>query len=69
MDQPKMVTTSQAAIQLGIHPQTLRRWEREGVIPQAMRRRGRRLYTPSDVSKIREAIMGTTAHERKVTQS
>ena len=69
MDQQGMVTTGQAAAQLGIHPQTLRRWEREGVIPPAVRRRGRRLYTLADVNRIRATVMGTLAIESKGTPS
>ena len=34
----------EVAAHLGIHPETLRRWERSGLIEPAIRRRGRRIY-------------------------
>jgi len=52
----QLVSTRQAARRLGVHPQTLRRWEREGVIPPAQRRRGQRVYTPGDMERIEAAV-------------
>ncbi len=52
-----LLTTRQVAQRLGVHPQTLRRWEREGVIPAAPRRRGLRVYTRRDVELIEAAVM------------
>ena len=61
----KFLTTLGAANRLGIHPQTLRHWERIGVIPPAMRRRGLRVYTPADVERIKGIVFETAAVTRK----
>jgi len=57
MEQPAFYTTQELAQRLGIHPQTLRRWEREGVIPPVTRRRGQRVYSPADVERIEAAVI------------
>ncbi len=57
MERPAFYTTQEIAKRLGIHPQTLRRWEREGVIPPVTRRRGQRVYTPTDLDRIEAAVM------------
>ena len=51
------LSTRQAAAQLGVHPQTLRKWERAGIVPPVARRRGRRVYTPTDMDRIKAAVM------------
>ena len=51
--------TAEAARRLGVHPQTLRAWEREGVIRPAERRRGQRVFTEEDVVRIRRAVLAT----------
>ena len=51
-----LLSTRDAAARVGVHPQTLRRWEREGIVPIATRRRGQRVYTPADVERIRAAV-------------
>ena len=52
-----LLSTRDAAARVGVHPQTLRRWEREGVVPPATRRRGQRVYTAEDVDRIKAAVM------------
>ena len=48
--------TAEAARRLGVHPQTLRLWERKGVIEPAKRQRGLRVFTDADVERIRAAV-------------
>jgi DNA-binding transcriptional MerR regulator len=48
-------TRASAASILGIHPDTLKRWEDEGVVPGAQRdTSGRRLYTTAEVEKLKQ---------------
>lgn len=61
MELRRFLSTRQVAQMLGVHPQTLRRWEREGVVPAASRRRGQRIYTASDVESIKAKVMSTGA--------
>ncbi len=56
-----LVTIKQAAAALGVHPGTLRAWERSGVIPTATRRRGLRVYTADDVAAIERAVLEAPA--------
>lgn len=49
--------TSEAARRLGVHPQTLRAWEKKGVIEPATRQRGQRVYTEMDLQRIRSAVI------------
>ena len=53
--------TAEAARRLGVHPQTLRLWERKGVIGPATRQRGLRVYTVEDVQRIRDAVLKVPA--------
>ena len=43
---------SQAAEQLGVHPETLRRWERDGAIKSQRTNGGQRRYSVQDLEKI-----------------
>ena len=56
MTENRFLSTHQAAEQLGVHPQTLRRWERAGTVAPATRRLGRRVYTSADVDRIKAAV-------------
>jgi DNA-binding transcriptional MerR regulator len=60
-----MVTIKQVAAQLGVHPGTLRNWERAGLIAPATRRRGLRVYSVNDVEDIKRAVL-TTPTPREV---
>jgi DNA-binding transcriptional MerR regulator len=52
-----LLTIGEAAAQVRRSPITLRRLEREGVVPPAPRdRAGRRFYTPEAVERIRLVI-------------
>lgn len=53
MDQSNWFTIRKAAGDIGVHPATLRSWERAGLIPPATRRRGLRVYTAEDVGRIK----------------
>ena len=59
------LSTRQAAAQFGVHPQTLRKWERAGIVPPVGRRRGRRVYTPGDMERIRRAVMSSPAPKER----
>jgi putative resolvase len=53
----KFFTIQEAASALGVSPQTLRRWEREGRgIPSIRTRGDQRRYNPSDVSMFRRQV-------------
>ncbi len=56
MNAREMLTIGQLAEQIGCHVESIRRWERQGLIPPAVRFRGRRLYSPADVDRIRAAV-------------
>jgi hypothetical protein len=51
----KLYTISEAALALGRSPQTVRRLEKRGVLPPAVRQHGQRRYSPSDIASLREA--------------
>ncbi len=61
MERDQMLPIREVAVKLGVHPQTLRRWEREGAIPRATRRRGQRIYTWGDVERIVAAVIQAPA--------
>ena len=49
--------TREVAERFGVHPQTIRRWEREGVIPAAIRRRNQRVFTTDDLRRIAATVI------------
>lgn len=52
----------EAARRLGIHPQTLRRWEREGRVCRARRRlTGQRVYLEEDVQQLEKMVFSRTS--------
>lgn len=57
MTMPALLSTREAAARVGVHAQTLRRWEREGIVPAATRRRGQRVYSADDLDRIKAAVM------------
>ena len=62
MERPtRYLTTREVADRLAVHLQTLRRWERDGVVPPATRRRGRRVYSADDVARIMASVLETPA--------
>ena len=53
---------AEAARLLGVHPSTLRRWDREGILHPSIRTpTGERRYTEADIVAAREATKRTTA--------
>jgi DNA-binding transcriptional MerR regulator len=57
MEATRRYRTAEAARLLDVHPQTLRLWERKGVIEPATRQRGKRIYTVQDIDRIRAAVI------------
>ena len=52
-DEPSLLTISDIAKRLAIHPQTLRLYERQGFIRPARTKGNTRLYSAQDVDQIR----------------
>lgn len=57
MADPELMTVRQVADRFGVHPETVRRWERTGIIEPALRRRGRRVYDESAVGRIAACVL------------
>lgn len=54
---PQLMTIRQVAERFGVHPETVRRWERTGVIAPALRRRGQRVYDESAMVGIAASVL------------
>jgi excisionase family DNA binding protein len=52
MQDEMLLTTSEAAAQLGIHPDTLRRWADKGDVPMFRLPNGNRMFRPSDIERV-----------------
>ena len=54
-----MLTTGKIAAVLGVHPDTVRNYERRGLIPRAKRSpvNGYRVWNPEDLDHIRRVIL------------
>ncbi|KKW26499.1 MAG: resolvase [candidate division Kazan bacterium GW2011_GWB1_52_7] len=52
---PPKLSISQAARELGVHPETLRRWERAGELSAERTSGGQRRYTSSQIAKLEAA--------------
>ena len=68
MNAREMLTIGQLADRIGCHVTSIRRWERQGLIPPAVRFRGRRLYSATDVEHIRATVFsvpGESAERRE----
>ncbi len=57
MAEPQLMTVRQVADRFGVHPETVRRWERTGVIEPALRRRGQRVYDELAVGRIAACVL------------
>ena len=53
----EVMTVKDVAAHFGVHPETLRRWERSGIIAPATRRRGRRIYHQADITRIEQTVL------------
>lgn len=51
MQDEMLLTTSEAAAELRIHPDTLRRWADKGDVPMTRLPRGNRMFRPSDIKR------------------
>lgn len=51
---------SETAGALGIHPQTLRNWERRGIIKPERDWAGRRIFSDEDIEKIKAIVRSGT---------
>jgi DNA-binding transcriptional MerR regulator len=60
----RLTTIGEVAQRIGIHIETVRRWERPGILPPATRRRGSRVYGQEDVAHI-EATVFEAPRERQ----
>src|SRR3982750_2764657 len=56
---PKTYTISAVAEQYGVHPQTLRLYEREGLIKPSRSAKGTRYYTEEDIERL-ELVLNLT---------
>lgn len=69
---PELLTNSQAAILLGVAPQTLKDWQRRGRIPPAARdERGHRRYSRTDMERLKAWLTEREAareHDREREQ-
>ncbi len=60
----KLLTISQAARRLGVHPNTLRAWSDKGLVEHVKLPSGYRRFTPEAINRLRER-MGLEAFEGK----
>jgi putative resolvase len=57
----RLLTTSQAAALLGVHPQTLRAWTRSGKATcRSINERGDRRFTQTEIQRLRGKGVGTS---------
>ena len=54
----KMYTITQAAAQLGVHQNTLRRWSNAGQVPHIVLPSGHRRWTQEQIDEIRRRMFG-----------
>lgn len=60
-----MLRVGQAATKLGVHPQTLRRWEREGKLTPVKTPGGQRRYTEENVSSLLSSLRAAEPDNRE----
>ncbi len=54
---PRLLTISQAAARLGVHPDSLRRWADKGLVAMVKLPSGYRRFEPQEIERVR-AEMG-----------
>ena len=54
--QPRLLTVSQAAARLGIHPNTLRGWADRGIVAVVRLPTGARRFEPGEVERVRREM-------------
>ena len=52
----RLLTISQAAARLGVHPDTLRAWADKGLVPAVRTPTGYRRFDPAEIERVREAM-------------
>ena len=55
-DPTRLLTISQAAAQLGVHPDTLRAWADKGLVPVVRTPTGYRRFEPAEIARIRKEM-------------
>jgi excisionase family DNA binding protein len=64
---PKLLGVRSAAEQLGVHENTLRRWEQNGLVDAVRLPSGVRRFRADDISALREQMYGPSeSHDRAV---
>ena len=53
----KLLTTSQAAKELGVHPNTLRGWVDRGLVPAVRLPSGYRRFSPEQVAQVKRDML------------
>ncbi len=52
----RLLTISQAAARLGVHPDTLRAWADKGLVPVVRTPTGYRRFNPDEIERVREEM-------------
>jgi excisionase family DNA binding protein len=52
----RLLTISQAAARLGVHPDTLRAWADKGLVPVVRTPTGYRRFQPAEIERVREEM-------------
>jgi putative resolvase len=52
----RLLTISQAATRLGVHPNTLRKWADKGLVPAVKLPSGYRRFVPSEIERVRREM-------------
>ena len=62
----QMLTVGKIAAAVGVHPDTIRNYEKRGLIPRARRSplNGYRVWNPDDLDRIRQVVLGGEAVAR-----
>jgi len=55
----RLLTITQAAAQLGVHPNTLRRWADQGIVPVTKLPSGYRRWSAEQIEQIRREVITT----------
>lgn len=55
-ESPKLLTISQAAARLGVHPNTLRSWADKGLVPHVKLPSGYRRFTEEQIEQTRKEM-------------
>ncbi len=53
----RLLTISQAAARLGVHPDTLRKWADKGLVPMVKLPSGYRRFEPQEIERVRTEMV------------